>query len=47
MLPTAEHTQQVCDLVHAARVYLDFEPWDHITEADCFALRDPATSEAW
>ena len=45
MLPTAEHIQQARDLAHAARVYLDFEPWLHITEMDCFALRDPVTSE--
>ena len=45
MLTTAEHIHQVRDLAHAARVYLDFEPWEHITETECFALRDPATSE--
>lgn len=45
MLPTAEHIQQACDLAHAARVYLDSEPWHHIAETECFALRDPATNE--
>src|SRR5881394_3143799 len=45
MLPTAEHIQQARDLAHAARAYLDFEPWLHISEPECFALRDPATSE--
>jgi hypothetical protein len=45
MLPTAEQVRQARDLAHAARVYLDSEPWIFITEPECFALRDPATDE--
>jgi len=45
MEPTAEHVRQARDLAHAARVYLDCEPWIFITEPECFALRDPATGE--